>query len=183
MPRGSASPTLAPLRLVALAMLPAATSLFAAQQPIPAPSVPPGTPVLIARAKEDERGMPLQIGSVDVQVAIAGFLARTTTTLTFENTAGRTLEGELVFPLPEGATISGYGLDVEGQIVDAVVVEAQAARIAFEEEVQRGIDPGLMPPTSEAAPTPRSERLRAGPIRRSNSAAAWAARSIPRAAG
>jgi tetratricopeptide (TPR) repeat protein len=125
-------------------MLPAATSLFAAQQPIAAPSAPPGTPVLIARGEGDEHGTPLQIGSADVQVVIAGFLARTTTTLTFENATSRTLEGELVFPLPEGATISGYGLDVEGEIVDAMVVEAQAARIAFEEEVRRGIDPGLM---------------------------------------
>ena len=82
--------------------------------------------------------------AAEVQVTIAGFLARTITTLTFENKTDRTLEGELVFPLPEGATVSGYGLDVEGQIIDAVVVDAQAARLTFEEETRRGVDPGLV---------------------------------------
>ena len=36
------------------------------------------------------------------------------------------------------------GLDVDGQIVDGVVVEKQAARIAFEKEVRKGVDPGFV---------------------------------------
>jgi hypothetical protein len=36
------------------------------------------------------------------------------------------------------------GLDVDGQIVDGVVVEKQVARIAFEKEVRKGIDPGFV---------------------------------------
>lgn len=103
-----------------------------------------GAPILIARSGEEDPGAPLEVGRADVHVTIAGFLARTTTTLTFENRTDRTLEGELIFPLPEGATISGYGLDVDGQIVDAVVVESQVARVTFEEEARRGIDPGLV---------------------------------------
>jgi hypothetical protein len=103
-----------------------------------------GTPILMASGDGDEPGEPLRIGRVDIQVTITGVLARTTTTLTFENEGDRTLEGELVFPLPEGSTVSGYGLDVDGEMVDAVVVEAQAARVAFEQEVRRGIDPGLV---------------------------------------
>jgi len=101
------------LRSALLVLLAAAPSI-GARQTTAAPAAHAGTPVLIARADGEERGAPLQIGSADVQVAIAGFLARTTTTLTFENTTPRTLESELVFPLPEGASISGYGLDVEG---------------------------------------------------------------------
>ena len=103
-----------------------------------------GTPTLLASASDDEPAGPLKIGRVSVQVTVAGLLARTTTTLTFENEHDRALEGELVFPLPEGATVSGYGLDVDGEMVDAVVVERQAARVAFEQEVRRGIDPGLV---------------------------------------
>jgi Ca-activated chloride channel family protein len=146
MSRFSAGPTRTLLRLSLLTLLTAAATVqsFASQRPAPTTAAPAGTPVLIARADEDERGAPLQIGSAEVQVTISGFLARTTTTLTFENKTNRTLEGELVFPLPEGATISGYGLDLDGQIVDAVVVKAQAARVAFEQEVRRGIDPGLV---------------------------------------
>ena len=43
----------------------------------------------------------------------------------------------------KGATLSGYALDVGGELVDGVVVERHEARIAFEKEVRKGIDPGL----------------------------------------
>jgi hypothetical protein len=54
------------------------------------------------------------------------------------------MEGEVVFPLPEGAVVASYGLDIGGAIVDASVVEKNAARVAFEKEVRKGIDPGLV---------------------------------------
>jgi len=103
-----------------------------------------GAPVLVAAEDDEETRAPLEIGRAEVRVVIVGFLARTTTTLSFENEGDQTLEGELVFPLPEGATVSGYGLDVNGELVDAVVVEAQAARVTFETEVRKGVDPGLV---------------------------------------
>ena len=65
-------------------------------------------------------------------------------TLTFQNDADRVLEGELVFPLPENATVSGYALDVNGQLVEAVTVEKEKARVVFETETRRGIDPGIV---------------------------------------
>ena len=54
------------------------------------------------------------------------------------------MEGDLYFPLPEGATISGYALDVGGTMVDGVTVEKHEARRVFEEVVRHGIDPGLV---------------------------------------
>jgi hypothetical protein len=63
--------------------------------------------------------------------------------MTFHNDQPRVLEGDLEFPLPEGAALSGYGLNVGGTLVDGVPVEKQAARIAFEKEVRKGVDPGL----------------------------------------
>jgi hypothetical protein len=35
------------------------------------------------------------------------------------------------------------GLDIEGEIVDGVCVEKEKARIAFEKEVRKGVDPGF----------------------------------------
>ncbi len=78
-----------------------------------------------------------------VEVSVTGFL-RAPATLTFRNDTDRALEGELVFPLPEGASVSGYALDLGGQLVDAVVVEREAARVAFESEVRGRVDPGLV---------------------------------------
>ena len=81
---------------------------------------------------------------LDTHVEIRGLLAETTTTMVFRNPHTRVLEGELDFPLPEGATISGYGLDVDGQLVEGVVVQKDKARVAFETEVRKGVDPGLV---------------------------------------
>jgi hypothetical protein len=100
-------------------------------------------PALLVQISEDRPAEPLAVAKVDVRVLIEGFLAETTTTLTFRSAHPRPLEGDLVFPLPEGAAISGYGLDVNGEMVDGVPVEAHAARIAFETELRRGVDPGL----------------------------------------
>src|SRR5205085_2877631 len=75
-------------------------------------------PVLVAHDADATK--PLSIAKADVRVVIDGYLAETTMTLTFRNDASRVLEGELVFPLPEGATVSGYGIDVAGKIVDGV---------------------------------------------------------------
>ena len=87
---------------------------------------------------------PVSLAKADVAAVIAGGLARTCMTLTFENAADRVLEGELVFPLPEGATVCAYALDVGGQLVESVTVEKDKARITFETEVRKGIDPGIV---------------------------------------
>lgn len=86
----------------------------------------------------------LKVTKVDTKVTIHGQLAETRMTLTFLNTYNRQLEGELNFPLPEGATVSGYALDINGQMVDGVVVTKEKARVVFEKEVRKGIDPGIV---------------------------------------
>jgi hypothetical protein len=104
-------------------------------------SVPPA---LLVKLSDEAPSQPLSLARLDVQVRITGFIAETTTTLTFRNDRDRALEGELVFPLPEGAAVSGYALDVGGELLDGVIVEHHEARIAFEKEVRKGIDPGLL---------------------------------------
>jgi tetratricopeptide (TPR) repeat protein len=91
-----------------------------------------------------EKPHPIILTSADVRLEIAGPLSQVTMTLTFHNDAGRVLEGELLFPLPENATVSGYGLDVNGTIVDACTIEKEKARVVFETEVRKGIDPGMI---------------------------------------
>jgi len=87
---------------------------------------------------------PLQLNRVDTDVQIVGHVARTRMIMTFYNPNRRAMAGDLVFPLPEGATVSGYGLDVNGVLVDGVVVEKDKGRQVFEIEVRKGIDPGLI---------------------------------------
>src|SRR5262245_4822552 len=106
-------------------------------------ATPTRPPALLVRIAEESPSQPLAIEKMAVEVKATAFLAETTTTLTFRNANPRALEGELVFPLPEGSTLSGYALDVEGALVDGVVVEQQKARVVFEAEARKGVDPGL----------------------------------------
>ena len=64
--------------------------------------------------------------------------------MTFHNPNRRILEGDLVFPLPDGAAVSAYALDINGALVDGVVVKKEKARVAFETETRRRVDPGLV---------------------------------------
>ena len=92
----------------------------------------------------DEKIENIQLSEMDVEVKILGEIAETRTTMTFYNPHSRVLEGNLHFPLPEGVTISGYALDVDGVMVDGVVVEKHEGRRVFEREERKGIDPGLV---------------------------------------
>ena len=101
-------------------------------------------PVLLVRHDDAAPSTPLVLEQARYDVTVTGLGARTRATLVFRNDLGRVLDGELVFPLPEGALVSGFALDVNGRMTDGVVVEAREARIAFETEVRRGVDPGLV---------------------------------------
>ncbi len=87
---------------------------------------------------------PTQIQSYKVDARVNGMFAEVSTEFTIYNPNQRVFEGELEFPLPDGAVISGYAIDVNGIMVDGAVVEKDKARIAFENEVKRGVDPGLV---------------------------------------
>jgi Ca-activated chloride channel family protein len=101
-------------------------------------------PALMIKAPGETRSKPLYLSAVDVQARIFGFIAETKMTMTFKNDYDRVLEGELYFPLPEGSTISGYALDIDGKMVDGVVVTKEKARVVFEKEVRKQIDPGIV---------------------------------------
>ena len=130
---------LVPSHSLALAVaLVASLAAPVAAQPVRA--VPP--PALLVQ--QNDRSEPLGLKAVDVDARIVGHLAETRMTLTFHNPHDRALAGDLYVPLPEGATVSGYALDVDGVLVDGVVVDKHEARRVFEAEVRKGVDPGLV---------------------------------------
>ena len=111
--------------------------MFAAT--LSAQTVPPALMV-----KTNGVSTPLGLAALRTEVRIFGSVAETTTTMTFTNPTARVLEGDLYFPLPEGATISGYALDINGVMIDGVAVEKHEARQVYEAVVRQGIDPGLV---------------------------------------
>lgn len=95
-----------------------------------------------------EKGQPMQLRELNATARISGLQVEVTTTLVFFNPNSRMLEGELEFPLPDGAAVTGYALDIQGKMVDGVVVKKEKARVAFETEVRRGVDPGIVEQTA-----------------------------------
>lgn len=101
-----------------------------------------GFPRIEIGERPDENSVSLQ--SMDVQVEIFGNLAKTTTTLVFTNSSSRNLEGNLVFPLPENTTVSGYAIDINGKLRNAVPVTKVRAVEVFEIIQKQNIDPGII---------------------------------------
>ena len=89
----------------------------------------------------------LKLTSLKINVAIVGNFAKTTYDMKFYNELDRTLEGELVFPLAEGQAVSQFAMDVNGKLRDAVIVEKELARVAYESTIRQRIDPGLLEKT------------------------------------
>mmetsp|Transcript_9165 Transcript_9165/g.13561 ORF Transcript_9165/g.13561 Transcript_9165/m.13561 type:complete len:1037 (+) Transcript_9165:22-3132(+) len=78
---------------------------------------------------------PLELVKQKVNLDISSGFAQTTQILTFKNNTNRELEGELNFNLKEGSSVISYGLDVNGQIMEAVPVTKEKAKKVFEEEI------------------------------------------------
>lgn len=65
-------------------------------------------------------------------------IVQVVSTMTFRNKNQKTIEGELMLPMPEGATLIGYAMEINGKLVDAVPVEKEKAKEVFEAEVRSG---------------------------------------------
>lgn len=89
----------------------------------------------------------LKLSALKIDVKIIGNFATTTYDMKFYNQSDRTLEAELSFPLGQGQSVSGFSMDVNGKMRDAVIVEKELARVAFESTVRQHIDPGLLEKT------------------------------------
>ncbi|MBR2838021.1 MAG: hypothetical protein IKE55_04530, partial [Kiritimatiellae bacterium] len=106
-------------------------------------SVPRPEPVfvpMVVRTNEQ----PVAVSSASETVAENGLYRMVKTTVTFTNPNGRAFEGELEFPVPDGATVCGYELEINGEMVPGVVVGKEEARTAFENEKRKGVDPGVV---------------------------------------
>lgn len=82
-----------------------------------------------------------------VDVSVVENIATTTFEMHFYNSRNRVAEGELNFPLPEGATVFRYALDITGEMREGVVVEKEKATQVFESITRRRVDPGILEKT------------------------------------
>jgi len=95
-------------------------------------------------ATVDGRNVPLTVGYHHVTVDIRDQIARTVIEESFVNRTDSVLEGVFYFPLPQDASISGFGMWVGDQLVEADVVEKERAREIYETILREKRDPGLL---------------------------------------
>lgn len=104
--------------------------------------IPPPPSIIVRDLRSDEK--PVVIEKAENIVADNGLYRRVKTTFTFTNPNARQMSADFEFPIPEEATVCGYALEIEGIMVPGVVCEKEKARVAFETEKAKNVDPGLV---------------------------------------
>lgn len=109
-----------------------------------AAAAPASEPTLLVTTPAER---PVALQDLQIHSHIAGGVALTRIDMRFFNPGTRVLEGQLQFPLADGQHITGFALDINGQLHPAVAVDKVRARQVFESIVRRGADPALLEKT------------------------------------
>src|SRR6266404_1661845 len=87
---------------------------------------------------------PLEVTSHHVNVAIDGQVAITSIDQEFYNPNDQRLEGIYMFPVPKGAHIDKFSMEIGGKMMDAELLPADKARQIYEDIVRKIRDPALL---------------------------------------
>jgi Ca-activated chloride channel family protein len=87
---------------------------------------------------------PLEVTSHQVNVKIDGQVAITSIDQEFYNPNDQRLEGFYMFPVPKGAHIDKFSMEIGGKTVDAELLPADKARRIYEDIVRKMRDPALL---------------------------------------
>ena len=87
---------------------------------------------------------PLEVTSHQVNVKIDGQVAITLIDQEFYNPNDQRLEGFYMFPVPKGAHIDKFSMEIGGKSVDAELLPAEKARGIYEDIVRKMRDPALL---------------------------------------
>ena len=105
-------------------------------------------PTLPIRWVAPEARLPVELRRMDVRAEIVGRSVNTRIELELYNPNARVLEAELQFPLLEGQSVTGFALDIDGELRSAVPVEKAKGRQVFEDVTRAAVDPALLEATA-----------------------------------
>ena len=74
----------------------------------------------------------VELRDLQVHISISGFISKTTLTMEFFNPNYRDFEGQLEIPMPDGAVVCDYAIDIDEQMVEGVIVSKQKAHMVLE---------------------------------------------------
>lgn len=87
---------------------------------------------------------PLELNYTKADITIKDQLATTVVEQEFYNPNARQLEGTFLFPVPKGAHINKFTMEINGKPVEAELLTAEKARGIYEDIVRRLRDPALL---------------------------------------
>ncbi len=113
-------------------------------RPIPPRPIPPIWPPRPIPPPRPYVFAPLEVTYHHVNVKIDDQIATTSVDQEFYNPNPQRLEGTYLFPVPKGAQINKFAMDIGGKTVEAELLPADKARQIYEDIVRKLRDPALM---------------------------------------
>ena len=87
---------------------------------------------------------PMEVSYVKVNTRITDQVAVTAVDQEFYNPNSARLEGTFVFPVPKGAHLDKFTMEIDGKQVEAELLSADKARRIYEDIVRKAKDPALL---------------------------------------
>src|SRR5687767_47964 len=87
---------------------------------------------------------PIEVAFTKADVVIKDQLATTKVEQEFYNPNSRALEGTFLFPVPKGAHLDKFTMNIDGKPAEAELLTAEKARGIYEDIVRRQLDPALL---------------------------------------
>ena len=113
--------------------------------PIPMPEIrPPDYRPPPRYVRPPRRWAPLEVTSVQATVGVKDQVAKTSIEQEFYNPNSQRLEGTFLLPVPKGAHIDRFAMEIDGKKVQAELLTAEKARDIYENIVRQAKDPALL---------------------------------------
>jgi Ca-activated chloride channel homolog len=112
--------------------------------PLPRHPIRPWPPEVIIPTPRHHVFSPLELNEVKVHTRITDQVALTSVDQKFYNPNSTRLEGTFVFPVPKGAHLDRFSMEIDGKQVEAELLSANKARAIYEDIVRKAKDPALL---------------------------------------
>ena len=107
--------------------------------PRPGPPIRPRPPIV-----RHYPFAPLEVSYHHVDVKIDNQVSITSIDQEFYNPNAQRLEGTYIFPMPKGAVLNKFSMEIDGKTMEAELLSADKARQIYEDIVRQMKDPALM---------------------------------------
>ena len=111
--------------------------------PIIQPPIRPPRPWPVPRPRV-YRFAPMEVQEQKVNIKVTDQIAETTVKQVFYNPNPVRLEGHFIFPVPKGAVLTDFRMDINGKMMKAELLEGDKARKIYEDIVRSAQDPALL---------------------------------------